>query len=88
VSGFSTIKLLDATAFCTEVTMRTRWNLKWKVIRSGKRQYEVARDAGLSESRLSRFLAGLIELRPDETARLESALASPAKISAETRARG
>jgi transcriptional regulator with XRE-family HTH domain len=49
-------------------------NLRWKVQTTGRKNYEVARAAGLSESRFSRALAGRADLTAGEQDRIAKAL--------------
>jgi hypothetical protein len=51
-----------------------RLDFKIAIIRSGQRQYEIAHQSGLSEGRLSRFLRGREQLRPEEELRLRTVL--------------
>jgi transcriptional regulator with XRE-family HTH domain len=47
-----------------------RLEIKAAIIRRGRYQYEVARELGVSENALSKFLRGHGTLRPDQIARL------------------
>ena len=49
-------------------------NLRWKIQTQGRKNYEVANAAGLSESRFSRVLAGRAELTGSEQERIATAL--------------
>jgi transcriptional regulator with XRE-family HTH domain len=49
-------------------------NLRWKIQTAGRKNYEVANAAGLSESRFSRVLAGRAELTGSEQERIAAAL--------------
>lgn len=40
--------------------------LKMAILRSGRSQWEIARDIGISETRLSRILRGRVEVRDEE----------------------
>ncbi len=51
--------------------MRIGWKLA--ILRSGRKQFEIARQIRVSESRLSRFVRGLDVLKTDEVARLAQA---------------
>jgi hypothetical protein len=54
-----------------------RFDYKLAVLKSGRHQFEVAHEAGLSEGRLSRFIRGREQLRPDEERRLREVLQLP-----------
>jgi hypothetical protein len=49
-------------------------DFKIAIIKSGRRQYEIAHESGLSEGRLSRFIRGREQLRPEEELRLRTIL--------------
>jgi hypothetical protein len=49
-------------------------DVKIAIIKSGRRQYEIAHESGLSEGRLSRFIRGRERLRPEEEQRLRTIL--------------
>lgn len=49
-------------------------NLKIALLRSGRRQYEIAAKSGISETRLSRIVTGRALPSPDEIERIASAL--------------
>jgi hypothetical protein len=51
-----------------------RLDYKIAIIKSGQRQYEIAHESGLSEGRLSRFIRGREQLRPEEEQRLRIVL--------------
>jgi hypothetical protein len=51
-----------------------RLDYKLAVLKSGRHQFEVAHEAGLSEGRLSRFIRGREQLRPEEEQRLRTVL--------------
>ena len=48
--------------------------LKLEIVRSGKRQYEIAHRAGLNETELSRIIRGRRLPTPEERQRLATAL--------------
>jgi transcriptional regulator with XRE-family HTH domain len=48
--------------------------LKLEVVASGKRLYQVAHDAGVEETRLSRILNGQREAKADELERIRRAI--------------
>jgi hypothetical protein len=54
-----------------------RYDFKIAVLKSGKHQFEIAHEAQLSEGRLSRFIRGREQLRPDEERRLREVLQLP-----------
>jgi plasmid maintenance system antidote protein VapI len=58
--------------------MRVAW--KVRILRSGRRQFEIAQQIGVSESRLPRFLRGFDVLTKEEVARLAETSASRAKV--------
>ena len=51
-----------------------RLDYKLAILRSGRYQFQVAHEAGLSEGRLSRFIRGREQLRPEEELRLRTVL--------------
>jgi hypothetical protein len=51
-----------------------RLDYKLAIVMSGRYQFEIARECGLSEGRLSRFLRGRERLRPEEEQRLRTVL--------------
>jgi hypothetical protein len=51
-----------------------RLDFKIAVLKSGRHQFEVAHESGLSEGRLSRFIRGREQLRPEEEQRLRTVL--------------
>ena len=51
-----------------------RLDVKIAIIQSGRRQYQIAHEAGLSEGRLSRFIQERECLRPEEELRLRTVL--------------
>jgi len=51
--------------------------LKVALMQSGRSQYEIAADAGMSETRLSRLACGRSELRPEERQQLARVLGLP-----------
>jgi plasmid maintenance system antidote protein VapI len=51
-----------------------RLDYKLALVRLGLRQYQVAMAAGLHESKLSAFLTGRVQLKPDQLERLKSVL--------------
>jgi transcriptional regulator with XRE-family HTH domain len=54
-----------------------RYDFKLAVLKSGRYQFEIAREANLSEGRLSRFIRGREQLRADEERRLREILQLP-----------
>jgi hypothetical protein len=57
-----------------------RFDYKLAVLKSGRHQFEVAHEAGLSEGRLSRFIRGREQLRPEEEHRLRTVLGLTAEV--------
>jgi hypothetical protein len=57
-----------------------RLDVKIAIIKSGRRQYEIAHESGLSEGRLSRFIRGREHLRPEEEQRLRAVLGLVAEM--------
>jgi hypothetical protein len=51
-----------------------RLDYKLAILKSGRFQFQVAHEAGLSEGRLSRFIRGREQLRPEEEKRLRTIL--------------
>ncbi len=51
-----------------------RLDFKLAVIKSGRPQYEIAREVGVPESRLSKFIRGYGSLRPEQVEKLASIL--------------
>jgi hypothetical protein len=51
-----------------------RLDYKLAVLKSGRYQFEIAHESGLSEGRLSRFIRGREQLRPEEELRLRRVL--------------
>ena len=51
-----------------------RIDYKLAILKSGRYQFEVAHASGLSEGRLSRFIRGREQLRPEEEQRLRTVL--------------
>ena len=51
-----------------------RFDFKLAVLKSGRFQFEIAHESGLSEGRLSRFIHGREHLRPEEEERLRIVL--------------
>lgn len=51
-----------------------REEYKLAIWRSGRYQYEIAREAQLTEGRLSRFIRGREHLRPEEERQLRTVL--------------
>jgi hypothetical protein len=51
-----------------------RLDYKLAVLKSGRYQFEIAHESGLSEGRLSRFIRGREHLRPAEEQRLRMVL--------------
>jgi hypothetical protein len=51
-----------------------RFEYKDAILKTGRHQFEVAHDAGSSEGRLSRFIRGREQLRPEEELRLRAVL--------------
>jgi hypothetical protein len=54
-----------------------RYDFKLAVLKSGRYQFEIAREANLSEGRLSRFIRGREQLRAEEERRLREILELP-----------
>jgi hypothetical protein len=57
-----------------------RLDVKIAIIKSGRRQYEIAHASGLSEGRLSRFIRDREHLRPEEELRLRTVLGLAAEV--------
>ena len=57
-----------------------RLDIKIAIIKTGRRQYEIAHESGLSEGRLSRFIRGREHLRPEEEQRLRMVLGLTATV--------
>jgi hypothetical protein len=51
-----------------------RLDYKLAILKSGRYQFEIAHESGLSEGRLSRFIRGREQLRPEEEQRLRTVL--------------
>jgi hypothetical protein len=51
-----------------------RLDYKLAILKSGRYQFQIAHDSGLSEGRLSRFIRGREQLRPEEEQRLRTVL--------------
>jgi hypothetical protein len=51
-----------------------RLDYKLAILKSGRYQFEIAHESGLSEGRLSRFIRGREQLRPEEEDRLRTVL--------------
>ena len=51
-----------------------RLDFKLAILKSGRHQFEIAHESGLSEGRLSRFIRGREHLRPEEELRLRTVL--------------
>ena len=49
-----------------------RLDYKLAILKSGRYQFEIAHESGLSEGRLSRFIRGREQLRPGEEQRLRT----------------
>jgi hypothetical protein len=54
-----------------------RLDYKLAILKSGRYQFEIAHESGLSEGRLSRFIRSREPLRPDEERRLREVLQLP-----------
>jgi hypothetical protein len=54
--------------------MHRNWDLKLAVLRSGRPQYQLARELGWSESRLSRAIRGVIPISAEERVALHRTL--------------
>jgi hypothetical protein len=54
------------------------------ILYSGRHQYQVAQDAGLSEHQLSMFLHGRLNLKSDQLTRLQAALGMRGAVDAPT----
>jgi hypothetical protein len=50
--------------------VRMRIDVKIAIVKSGRKQWEIAHEAHLHESRLSRYVNGHERLRPEEEQRL------------------
>jgi hypothetical protein len=51
-----------------------RLDYRIAIMRSGRYQYQVAGQAGLSEHQLSMFLRGRLNLKPEQVSRLQDVL--------------
>jgi hypothetical protein len=51
--------------------------LKWAIIKTGRHQWEIAREAGIHEARLSKFIRGYGNLSKGEKQQLEAVLGVP-----------
>jgi transcriptional regulator with XRE-family HTH domain len=51
-----------------------RMDVKVAIIKTGRRQYEIARELGVRESQLSKFVGGYGTLRPEQLEKLASLL--------------
>jgi hypothetical protein len=60
-----------------------RLDYKLAILKSGRYQFEIAHESGLSEGRLSRFIRGREYLRPEEEQRLRRVLGLVAVVEAE-----
>jgi plasmid maintenance system antidote protein VapI len=56
--------------------------LKWAIIQTGRHQWEIAREAGIHEARLSKFIRGYGNLNDGEIQRLEAVLGVPVEPTA------
>jgi hypothetical protein len=57
-----------------------RLDYKFAILKSGRYQFEIAHESGLSEGRLSRFIRGREQLRPEEELRLRTVLGLQADV--------
>jgi hypothetical protein len=57
-----------------------RFDYKLAILKSGRYQFEIAHESGLSEGRLSRFIRGREQLRPEEELRLRAVLGLVAEV--------
>jgi transcriptional regulator with XRE-family HTH domain len=53
------------------------WKLKFEVIRTGRYQFEIALEAGMSEVRFSKIINGRIDPSPIEREKIADALGVP-----------
>jgi hypothetical protein len=60
--------------------MEERLPYRIAIMRSGRFQYQLALEAGISETQLSLFLHGRGDLKPDQLARLETVLGMRADV--------
>jgi hypothetical protein len=60
--------------------MEERLPYRLAILYSGRHQYQIAQDAGLSEHQLSMFLHGRLNLKPDQLARLQASLGMRADV--------
>ena len=80
ISGYQEAQLLWFIGVSATIVMGAgeegsmRLDFKIAVLKSGLHQFEVAQAAGLSEGRLSRFIRGREQLRPEEEQRLRMVL--------------
>jgi plasmid maintenance system antidote protein VapI len=61
-----------------------RVDFKVAILKSGRYQFQIASECGLSEGRLSRFIRGREQLRPEEELRLRTVLGLMAEVKQET----
>jgi hypothetical protein len=57
-----------------------RLDYKFAILKSGRYQFEIVHESGLSEGRLSRFIRGREQLRPEEELRLRTVLGLQADV--------
>jgi len=63
------------------VDLEQRLEIKARIVRSGRRQYEIARELGVGEQQFSAFLRGVRKLPPEKVLHLEHLLGmTPAAI--------
>ena len=55
--------------------------LKLAILKSGKRQWEIAQEVGISESKLSKYLHGYALLNDGEQQRLQEILKNTTEVS-------
>jgi transcriptional regulator with XRE-family HTH domain len=56
------------------IDQEQRLEIKARIVRSGRHQYEVARELGVGEQHFSGFLCGVRKLSPDRLQRLHELL--------------
>ena len=57
-----------------------RIDFKIAILMSGKRQYEIAHGLGWTEGKLSKFVRGIYELRPEEEQQLRCVLGMDTEV--------
>jgi plasmid maintenance system antidote protein VapI len=58
-----------------------RLDIKLAIVKSGRHQYDIARELGVPESTLSKFVRGYGTLRPEQERKLSKLLGLPTESS-------